>query len=107
MRHQLYDYVAAVIKGQGGVPLAVNGMADHLHALAKLRQDVAVAAIVRDVKANSSHWLRRQESQAKFAWQGGYGAFSVCESQVDRVRLYVVNQETHHRRMSFEEEFEA
>ena|ERR1051325_5266753 len=105
---RLYDYMGSIFRDRGGSLLAINGVADHVHALARLRQDRSVAGVVRDVKANSSRWVRQSfHDLTSFTWQIGYGAFTVSESQIPRVVAYIANQEAHHRRMSFEEEFVA
>jgi REP element-mobilizing transposase RayT len=103
---ELYAYVGGVIKTEGGIPIAVNGTADHIHILATLPKTVSVADYVRTIKANSSRWLKTKEGISNaFAWQNGYGAFSVSESMKDRVVNYIANQKEHHRNVSFQEEF--
>jgi REP element-mobilizing transposase RayT len=103
---RLYEYVGGIVRKHGGVPLAVNGMEDHLHLFARLRQDVALSEIVRDLKASSSGWMHKVFPDLKdFAWQRGYGAFTVSESQACVVRRYVERQKVKHRRLGFKEEF--
>src|SRR5262249_2507573 len=103
-RPRLHEYLGGVIRGEGGIALLINGVADHVHILAKLRQDKAVSEVLRAVKANSSGWIHRTfPALAEFAWQSGYGAFTVSFSQVERVRQYIRGQEEHHRRVSFQE----
>lgn len=103
---RLYDYIGGVIRGLGGVSLGVNGMPDHVHVLAKLRPDKAVSDILRDMKANSSGWLHDVFPElSDFAWQRGYGAFSVSASQVPMVQNYIADQKVHHNGRSFEDEF--
>ncbi|HEX8843631.1 MAG TPA: IS200/IS605 family transposase [Pyrinomonadaceae bacterium] len=105
---RLYDYVGGAIRKQGGIALAVNGMPDHLHLLAKLRPDKSVSDILRDLKANASGWLHEVfPSLRDFSWQNGYGAFTVSVSQVERVKIYIANQEMHHRKLSFRDELLA
>jgi REP-associated tyrosine transposase len=105
IRPRLCEIVGGIVRGTGGQPLIAKGVDDHLHVLAKLPPRRGVAEAVRDIKANSSRWLRRTfPDRQQFAWQGGYAAFSVSESQIGRVRRYIANQEAHHRRRSFEEE---
>jgi putative transposase len=106
IRPRVFEYLGGAIRGEGGIALLVGGMPDHVHILCKLRQDKAVAEVMRDVKANSSGWIHRTFPELRdFAWQAGYGAFTVSQSQVERVRLYIANQEEHHRKYSFQEEF--
>ena len=96
---RLYEYIGGIVRAQGGVALAINGMADHVHLLARLRQDKALADVIRDLKAGASGWMHKvfPEAQA-FAWQNGYGAFTVSASQVETVRRYIANQQAHHQR---------
>ena len=108
VRPRLHEYLGGAIRGEGGVALIVGGTADHVHLLAKLRQDKTVADILRDVKSNSSAWIHRTcPDGTEFAWQAGYGAFTVSASQIEKVRQYISTQEQHHRAMSFEDEFVA
>jgi REP element-mobilizing transposase RayT len=103
---RLYDYLGGAIRSEGGTSISINGCADHIHILAKLRQDKAVSELLRGVKANSSGWIHRTFLPLHaFAWQSGYGAFS--QSHVDKVKRYIANQQSHHQRVSFEEEFIA
>ena len=105
-RDELYRYVAGILRGQDGLPLEIGGMPDHLHLVIRVRPDVSVSDIVRLVKANSSKWANeRPDGMGRFAWQRGYGAFTVSVSQLDAVRQYVRSQEKHHRTRTFQEEF--
>jgi REP element-mobilizing transposase RayT len=105
---RLYEYIGGIIRTQGGVALAINGMADHVHVLAKLRQDKALSDMIRDFKANASGWMHEIFPEQKdFAWQNGYGAFTVSASQVDEVSKYIANQKLHHQKRSFNDEFTA
>jgi REP element-mobilizing transposase RayT len=108
VRSPVHAYLGGAIRDEGGMALVINGTADHVHILARLRQDTAISDVLRDIKVNSSGWIHRTfpELQA-FAWQGGYGAFTVSASQVPCVRRYIENQEEHHRKQSFQEEFVA
>ena len=103
MRPRLYDYLGGTIRQMGGASLAINGMGDHTHLLVRLTPDAALADIMSDLKANSSKWVNESLRQ-NFAWQGGYSAFTVSESQADRVRCYIYDQEAHHRQASVEKE---
>jgi putative transposase len=103
---ELYEYIGGTIRGLGGISLAIGGIEDHLHLLAKLRPDKALADLLRDLKSNSSGWMHDAFPEAKdFAWQHGYGAFSVSTSQVPAVANYISNQERHHKKRSFRDEF--
>ncbi len=90
------------------IQLEINAVEDHAHLLVRLPPTVAVADVIRAVKAGSSKWLNEtRTSQSKFAWQDGYAAFSVSQSHLPRVAEYVRNQAEHHRRQSFREEVVA
>ncbi len=84
--------------------LVVRGVADHVHILCRLAKTQSVSNVVEHIKASSSKWLKTQGSPT-FAWQRGYGAFSVSQSHVAPVTSYIEKQEQHHRTMTFEEEF--
>ena len=108
IRTRLYDYIGGIIKHDDGRLLAAGGTANHVHLLISLHPRTSLAEAMRLVKANSSKWLHDTFSdQAAFAWQAGYGAFSVSHSNIEQVKRYITNQEEHHRRVSFEEEFVA
>jgi REP element-mobilizing transposase RayT len=103
---RLYDYIGGVIRGQGGISLGVNGMADHVHVLAKLRPDKALSDVLRDLKSNASGWMHNVFPEMKdFGWQNGYGAFTVSASQVATVQTYIARQAEHHQRHAFKDEF--
>ena len=104
VREVLFPYVGGVVKGTGGVVIAVGGTADHVHIVARVPAKVAIADFVRTLKANSSKWMNERATTMKFGWQRGYGAFSVSQSAVTTVARYVRNQERHHRHRTFEAE---
>jgi REP element-mobilizing transposase RayT len=105
IRGPLYEYMGGILRGEGGILLEVGGMPDHVHLLAKMKTNVAVSVMVKNIKGGSSKWLNeRPGSQERFEWQAGYGIFSVSASLADRVRRYIRNQEEHHRRVTFREE---
>lgn len=107
-QERLYEYIGGIIRAQGGIALAINGVADHVHILANLRQDKALSDLIRDLKSNASNWMHSQFPEQKdFAWQNGYGAFTVSASQIVEVRKYIANQEKHHQKRSFRDEFIA
>ena len=85
----------------------INGMADHIHILFLLNQNHSIADVFKQIKGNSSHWINQQNFMtSKFAWQIGYGAFSVSESMVKEVEKYIRNQKEHHKKITFREEYE-
>ena len=103
---RLYEYMGGIVRGLGGIALKINGVEDHVHLLAKLRPDRSVSDVLRDLKANSSGWMHDVfPDAAEFAWQNGYGAFTVSESQIGEVANYIARQKTHHKEKSFEKEW--
>jgi putative transposase len=105
---ELYAYVGGIVRENKGTLLCMGGVHDHVHLLAKLSPTIAVSDILRLLKTNSSKMVNEKiRPRSHFEWQPGYGAFSVSESQYDKVRAYVLNQKEHHRRQTFEEEFVA
>jgi putative transposase len=105
-RPRLYEYIGGAIRDEGGISLAIGGIEDHIHLLAKLRPDKALSDLLRSLKANSSGWMHEVFPDARdFYWQNGYGAFSVSSSQVSAVSNYIGNQERHHKKQSFRDEF--
>jgi REP element-mobilizing transposase RayT len=108
IRPRVHQYLGGAIRDEKGIAMIVNGTADHVHLLAKLRQGKTISKLVGEVKANSSGWISRTFKEAAgFAWQEGYGAFTVSESQVPKVRRYIERQEEHHRNISFLEELKV
>ncbi len=105
-RSRLYDYIGGTIRSLGGISLGINGTEDHVHALAKLRPDKALSDVLRELKANASGWMHDVFPELKdFAWQRGYGAFTVSASNVAKVQDYVARQKEHHQKQSFRDEF--
>ena len=106
-RPSLHAYMATVLQNLDGcAPVLINSVEDHVHLLFDLARTVALSKAVEVVKKSSSKWIKTQGQEfADFAWQAGYGAFAVSESNVDAVRSYVANQREHHRSRSFQEEF--
>src|SRR5258708_152840 len=93
-RTDVFEYMGGLIRERGGIPLIINGVEDHVHLVAKLRQDRSISDVVRDIKALSSLWIHKNYAELEcFAWQTGYGAFTVSQSQEPRVRRYIANQE--------------
>ena len=103
---ELYRYIGGIVRGQNGTLLSIGGVADHVHLLAKLSPATAISEVLQQVKANSSKWVNeRSDVHLRFQWQPGYAAFSVSESQVEKLRLYIANQKQHHLKTSFANEF--
>ena len=108
LRPRVWDYLGGLVRGVGGIPLGVGGTADHVHLLVTLRQQPAVADVLRHLKAVSSGWVHQTFPAAGgFWWQTGYGAFTVSHSGLARVRAYIADQEAHHRSRTFQNEYRA
>ncbi|MBK1834876.1 IS200/IS605 family transposase [Roseibacillus ishigakijimensis] len=106
-RPPLFAYLGGVVRGLKGVPHAVGGVADHVHLLVGLRPAHCLSDFMRDLKADSSKWIKGKLQRKAFGWQSGYGAFSVGAPDLEKVRQYVLSQEEHHRKLSFEDEYLA
>ncbi|NCS90604.1 MAG: transposase [Ignavibacteria bacterium CG1_02_37_35] len=105
-KDELHKYISGIIKGKVQKSIIVNGMPDHIHAFIGLRPAMAISDLVRDIKNNSSNFINdKKYVQGKFSWQEGYGAFSYSHSHIDRVYNYILNQEAHHKKKSFKEEY--
>lgn len=108
IREKVIGYLGGIVRELKGSPMSINAVADHVHMLIRMPSDVSPAEMMRVVKTNSSRWVHEQwAQQASFAWQTGYGAFSVSESNVDQVKEYIARQEEHHKSITFQEEFIA
>ena len=105
-RSDLFGCLGGIIRELDGTALMINGTTDHVHMLVRIRPAQSSAQIARVVKANSSRWVHEKWSR-QFAWQTGYGVFSVSESNVGAVKKYIAEQEEHHQKHSFQEEFVA
>ena len=103
---RLYDYIGGTVRKLGGVSLELNGTADHVHLLTKLRPERALSEILRELKAGATGWMHDVFPTLKsFSWQRGYGAFTVSQSHVESVRRYIARQKQHHQKISFRDEF--
>jgi putative transposase len=105
-REPLFAYIGGIMNHKNTKLLGAGGMYDHIHLYASLPSTLSLADFVNAVKANSSRWVHQTFRNASaFAWQKGYGAFSVSKSEEKRVIAYIRNQESHHRKRTFKEEF--
>lgn len=103
---RIFDFIGGTVRGAGGVPLRVGGIENHIHILASMPKNKTLPDFMREVKAVSSRWIKSLDPcYARFAWQDGYGAFSVSASGVQAVINYINNQRQHHRNISFKDEF--
>ena len=104
-REDVLKYMGGIIRELKGAALNINGPADHVHALVRLPASLSISKAVEVMKANSSRWIHEYRVLHRtFAWQSGYAAFSVSESNVDAVSRYISNQQEHHRKITFQEE---
>lgn len=107
-RDDLHGYIGGVARNRGCILLQAGSVADHIHLLAGIPPKVAVADFVRDVKCNSTTWVKEMGfCDEVFSWQDGYGAFTVSQSVIPETRVYLSNQAAHHRRVSFKDEVRA
>ena len=103
---RLYQYLSATALGNGTMILSIGGMPDHVHLLLSFGRDVKISDTVKTLKGSSSRWVHETyANMAYFAWQAGYGAFSVSFSKIGHVKDYIAKQEAHHRKKSFQDEF--
>ena len=105
-KNELYKYITGIIKNNKHKPLAINGMPDHIHILFGLRPAQSISDLLQDIKGSSSKWINEKKFvKRKFSWQEGYGAFSYRKSDIPQIINYIRNQQEHHRRKSFTEEY--
>ena len=105
---RVFAYIGGIIRTIGGVPIIVGGTSDHIHILSSLPATLSLADFVRIIKTNSSKWIKSLDvSYGRFAWQDGYGAFSVSPSILSQTIDYIKKQQEHHRKITFEEEYRA
>lgn len=108
LKPELHAYLGGLTRELKGKALVINGMEEHVHLLVSLPPTISLSNTLRFLKSNSSKWVHEKwPERSSFAWQLGYGAFSVNKSNVPEVTDYICNQEDHHRRISYEEEFLA
>jgi REP-associated tyrosine transposase len=106
----LHAYVATICKNQDSPSIVVGGTNDHIHILCNLSKNIAAATLLKEIKISSSKWIKSQAQEYelildKFSWQKGYGIFSVSASQIDVLKNYIINQQAHHKKISFKDEY--
>ena len=105
-RDEVFKYIFGIISNKDQKPIIVNGVADHVHAFVGLKPSMNISDLVRDIKNNSSKFINQQNYlKGKFSWQEGYSAFSYSHSQIQNVYQYILNQEEHHKKKTFKEEY--
>ena len=108
LRTEMHAYLATTLRNHDCETLIVGGVEDHAHALFALSRTLPIASVVKEVKRTSSSWIKGTSRKlSKFYWQGGYAAFSVSQSNLQQVIRYIENQEEHHKRVTFQDEFRA
>ena len=107
-QERLYQYIGGLIREQQGKLIEIGGMPDHIHILARLSPTLAISDVLRNTKTNSSKWFNQTfQREGSFAWQRGFGAFSVSASNIEAVHDYIRNQAEHHKQLTFKDEFRA
>src|ERR1035437_1920680 len=105
-REELHKYITGIVQKREQKMLSIFSMPDHTHLLIGLKPSIAISDLVRDIKAGSSNFINEKKwMQGKFNWQEGFGAFSYSKSQIDNVIKYILNQEDHHKKKNFREEY--
>src|SRR3972149_8012583 len=103
---ELYKYITGIIQNNGHKLIAINGIPNHLHIAVGYKPHQLIPDLLQDVKGNSSTWINKKKFvKGHFSWQAGYGAFSFSHSQIDAVVKYINNQEQHHKKKTFREEY--
>jgi len=105
-KDELYKYITGIVQQHKHKMLCINGMPDHLHILVGMRPTQSVSDLLQDIKGSSSKWINGKKLvKGKFEWQEGFGVFSYSKSQIKTVALYIENQEQHHKKKLFREEY--
>jgi|SRR5690606_24352580 len=105
-KDELYKYITSIIQNHQHKVLQINGMPDHIHILIGMRPSQSLADLMKQLKQDSSKWINNKRViNGKFSWQAGYGAFSYSKIELPRVIKYIQNQESHHKMMTFQEEY--
>ena len=108
LRHEMHAYLAEMLRLHDCETLIVGGVEDHTHSLFALSRTHSIASVVKEVKRTSSGWIKTASRKvSKFHWQSGYASFSVSQSNLTEVIRYIENQEEHHKRMTFQDEYRA
>ncbi|MCL6494505.1 MAG: IS200/IS605 family transposase [Ignavibacterium sp.] len=105
-KNELYKYITGIVNNNGHKLIVINGTSNHLHIAIGYKPHQLIPELIQDIKANSSKWINdKRFVRGKFNWQAGYGAFSFSHSHLDAVVKYIYNQEQHHKRKTFREEY--
>ena len=107
-KEELEKYITGIVQNNGHKLITIGTMPDHIHIFIGYNLNQTIPKLVEQIKTSSNHWINEQNfTPIKFSWQKGYGAFTHSHSQIDRVSKYILNQEEHHRKKSFQEEYQA
>ena len=105
---ELYGYLAGICKKQESYPVEIGGTIDHVHILCLLSRKIPLMKLIEELKSHSSQWIKNKGTKYQnFYWQNGYGCFSINPTEVEIVREYILNQEEHHKKRTFQEEYRA
>lgn len=106
-REELYKYTSGIVENKKCKSIIINGYTDHIHIFTGINPSVSISDLVRDIKRSSSHFINNEKKwfRGNFCWQDGYGGFSYSKSQIENVYKYILNQEEHHSKRSFREEY--
>ena len=106
-QERLWQFMAGTVTNLKGRTYQIGGIADHVHCLVSVHQTMSISNFVRDLKANASGWIHSEFGDKDFWWQEGYAAFTVSQSLAEIVQRYILNQDEHHRTMTFQQEYLA
>ena len=105
-KDDIFKYIAGILKNKNQRPIIINGTTNHIHILFGLNPSFSISEIIRDIKNNTTNYINKNNySFGRFSWQAGYGAFSYSCSQIETIYKYISNQESHHKKKSFKEEY--
>jgi REP element-mobilizing transposase RayT len=108
IKNALFEYIGGICKGLDCNPLKIGGYHDHIHVICMLSRKIAQMTLLEELKKQSSKWIKtKDQTYSDFYWQSGYGIFSVNPTEIDLVVNYIMNQEEHHKKVSFQDEYRA
>lgn len=106
IRQNLYNYISQIARSYDAYVYEIGGIEDHIHLLVSLPRTMTLSRLIEEIKKSSSKWIKTKGPYyLNFAWQNGYGAFSIGQSNVDALKAYIQNQQEHHKKISFQDEF--
>lgn len=105
-KERLHQYITGIIQSNQQKMLCINSMPDHIHIFIGMRPTQSISSLIQNIKTETSKWIKEQKLSSYFAWQEGYGAFSYSRSHVPNVIRYIQNQEVHHKKETFLEEYQ-